>query len=122
MAGQLLLEGVLPPNALGGADQVELTLAAAKQPYQTNGRWDAATAGMHSTANLAKKSALPALFYAFWSQPDEAFQRAHFGRQVLEGDGLAQYVLWYRSLSADEMRQWDAFVTGCRPGPDLVAR
>lgn len=122
VAGELFIEGILPPGALGGADRVELTLSASQPPYHTNGRWDAAAAAVQYRAGLAQKSALPAFFYAFWSQPDEAFQQAHFGRRVLEGDGLAQYVFWYRCLSADQRREWDDFVAGCRPGAELAAR
>jgi hypothetical protein len=63
---------------------------------------------------------LPAVCYAVWAAPNEAFQKKHFGDEVLVGEHLAQYCLWRQGLSAEEAAQWDAMVATLTPSPKLV--
>ena len=71
--------------------------------------------------SLASSRALPAVCFASWSDPDRAFQEKHFGKTVLSGGELAEYVIWYRLLKPEEANEWDRFVNGLKPGPDLKA-
>ena len=73
------------------------------------------------TASLDSNRALPAVCFAAWSEPDRAFQEKHFGKFVLSGGGLAEYVIWYRLLKPEEANEWDRFVNGMKPGPELKA-
>ena len=35
---------------------------------------------------------------------------------------LTEYVFWYRGLDAEETKQWDRFIAGCKPGDKLAER
>jgi hypothetical protein len=62
----------------------------------------------------------PSVLYAFWTEPDEAYQAKHFGKTAISGDVLCEYCLWYRALSKEQTAAWDAFVDGLKPGPELA--
>ena len=68
------------------------------------------------------KGQLPSHIYAFWTEPDGAFQEERFGRVALRGEALETYVLWYAGLSPGEQRQWDGLLAGLQPGDDVPAR
>lgn len=121
--GELLSEALLEIDLFGSdPDHVEVVLAAPVEPFATSGTWDAAAGEVHWSADLGKDRTLPALFYARWSQPDAAFQQAHFGRVVLEGQSLAETVRWYDGLTPAQREEWDRFVASLRPGAELASR
>ena len=70
-------------------------------------------------SGLDKDRALPVLCYANWNNPDEPFQKTHFGRVLLEGDELSKYDLWRSGLGDQAGQEWDAFLAGLQPGPGL---
>ena len=39
---------------------------------------------------------------------------------MLEGGGLAEYITWQAGLTPPRRAEWDAFVDGLQPGPDLL--
>jgi predicted amidohydrolase len=105
----------------GGAADLEVWLNSGAEPHETNGRWDAAL-GRVTWEHRLDASPLPAFSYAIWSDPDVETQQARFGRTVLTGQGLAEYVLWYESLDAEQAKVWDQFIDQCLPGPQLRTR
>ena len=62
---------------------------------------------------------LPAFAYVAWIETAEAFQKTHFGRVLLRGEELLQYVFWYEGLHEDEAGEWDAFLESLNPEMDL---
>jgi hypothetical protein len=102
-------------------DSLELKLFCGQKPYATNGKWDEKAAAATWTPSLASGRALPAVCFASWSDPDRAFQEKHFGKAVLSDGDLAWYVIWYRLLKPAEAAEWDRFLSGLKPGPDLKA-
>jgi hypothetical protein len=50
------------------------------------------------------------------------FQTAHFGKGILDGQALAEYVLWRNGLTEAEGEEWDGFVVSLKPGPGLEER
>jgi hypothetical protein len=104
-----------------GADHLEVRLNTGCGPCQTNGQWDAQE-GRVTWQHRPDASPLPAFSYALWSEPDTAAQQAHFGRTLLTGLKLAQYVLWYNDLDRDQAEAWAAFLQACDGGPQLRAR
>jgi hypothetical protein len=62
------------------------------------------------------------LLYAWWTEPDTGFQRAHLGTVAVRGEALATYVMWRVSLDASRGEEWEAFLGGLSPGPDLASR
>jgi hypothetical protein len=101
-----------------GCDQLDLKLFGSEKPYATNGEWDEKNATV-TWSNRLDTDRLPVVCFALWSTPDRPFQQAHFAKVLLTGEELAQYVIWYRSLKPEEVKEWDQFVSGLKPGPDL---
>jgi hypothetical protein len=102
-----------------GQDSLSLKLAAAAKPWATNGAWDANTGKVGWSSTLRGGKDLPVLCYALWSRPDEAFQKARFGKVVLDGPELASYCLWREGLARKEAREWRAFLASLKPQADL---
>lgn len=106
----------------GSEDRLTVTLRCPAPPHRTNGRWDAAAGTLEWAGTPAHGGQLPSMAFAFWTEPDATFQEARFGRVLLSGAALEEYVLWYQGLHAGEQRQWDALLKGLRPGADAVGR
>jgi hypothetical protein len=100
-------------------DTLELKLHCEQKPYATNGHWGEQAGAVSWSKTLRPDAALPAFYFALWSSPDRTFQEAHFGKLLLSGEKLAEYVLWYRGLDSREAGEWDRLIAGCRPGADL---
>jgi len=115
-----LFEDLLEPFKLfgGEADQLTVKLALAHAPAHTNGKWQ--DGQVVWAASLDENRALPALCYASWSSPAAEFQKAHFGRVLLDGDELTQYCLWQCSLGGEQVPQWENFLAGLQPGQELT--
>ena len=105
-----------------GSDEcarIHVRLASPGMPDGTNGIWNEEKKLVEWSGIFCEKQAPPAFIYAFWAEPDEAFQEEHFGRTVLEGMNLAKYVAWYAALSEKETQEWDEFIASLSPGDDL---
>lgn len=108
------------PPLLDASDRLTLRLRLDERPYASNGHWDEGRRAMvWSTAEIDR--AFPTHCFALWSAPDVGFQTAHFGRVVLAGAELAEYCLWYASLTAAEAAQWDALLSRVRPSGEGLA-
>jgi len=113
-----------------GGDARKVTLYIGVEPYLTNGAWFEAskTDGNDTPAHvewsypLAKVTPLGELaqvVYAYWAEPATDYQAERFGARVLEGEQLANHCEWRRLLGPSLRKEWDAFIDGLRPGPDL---
>lgn len=102
-------------------DVVELKLFCEEKPYATNGQWDEGSTAVSWSRTMGKYAPLPVFCFALWSRPDRDFQQSHFGKVLLGGAELAEYVLWYRGLGLEEAKEWDRLIAGCQPGTDLKA-
>ncbi len=123
---ELVTRAFLPSFHLGPSDQLSVKLAAASEPYLTNGQWDERDKQVRWSHELlsaeSEQSKVPKLLYALVSRADERSQQAHFGRVVLDGSALGRYCLWHRGLAEREAKEWDEFVASLRPGDELSAR
>ena len=102
-------------------DSLELKLFCGRKPYDTNGKWDENAAAATWSTSLDSSRVLPAVCFASWSDPNGTLQEKHFGRTALGDKELAEYVIWYRALTPGEAGEWDQFLNGLKPGPDLKA-
>ncbi len=104
-------------------DQLVASLSLTREPFFTNGRWDAAQGQVRWEAGLELDSraavGLPVVCLALWADADEAAQTERFGRIMLTGRDLGGYCFWRAGLSPDEAQQWDAFLSGLAPREDL---
>jgi hypothetical protein len=118
-----VFKDLLPFELFATADEIEVSLACPVQPYETNGKWDAATLKLAwEQASIRQRPKLPTFIFASWSEPALDFQKKHFGRVVLEGQDLGQYNLWVNGLTPAEAKAWSAFVDGLKPGKKLGAQ
>jgi len=115
--GQSLYAAVFPQISLfmHPPDGVNLTLKLPAGPLVTNGNWDGNSSRL-TWLFASKDKPLSHICYAAWASSDAAFQKAHFGRVVLDGQELAVYCLWHKGLTANERRRWDGLLKAVRPG------
>lgn len=119
VAGSLLAEATVRFD-VAADDLVRVQVATDVKPFFTNGEWDASSGKVKWSEHLGKHPALPALVYAAWTRPDQEAQSKHFGRTILRGEQLAQYVLWHASLTEEQAGRWDEFVGGLEPDDNLA--
>ena len=103
---------------------VRVTLALPSKPEITNGRWDAKTSKLHWPAtNLPNNPTnWPVFIFATWSETDESFQKAHFGKVVLKNNRLFDYCIWKQGLPAQRATQFDEFIVSLTPDETLTQR
>jgi hypothetical protein len=100
---------------LGTDDVVTVRLDIPAKPFATNGEWKNGRVEWFKK-DINGKSGLPTFAYAYWSDPDAKFQKKRFGRVILEGQNLGEYVLWRSGLSKPEGIKWDDFLKSLKPG------
>lgn len=104
-------------------DEVRVTLGLDREPWTTNGTWDAEAACVRWESSVEKSGReMPIVWYALWTDPDEEFQKQHLGAVALDGDRLFQYCLWRESLTEPEAAEWTAFFASLEPGPEAEGR
>lgn len=103
-------------------DRLRAKLHVPVAPAVTNGEYDADTRAVtweHPIdAADAELPGMPYMMYAAWATPNEAAQSRYFGKVILQGEPLAQYVLWYRGLTADEQTAWSGLLESLPGKPD----
>ena len=116
------LEDLMPPlKSFGGEpDHLTVKLALPRKPNHTNGKWREGQVVWE--VSLEGNRVLPVLCYASWSNPNDEFQIAHFGRVLLNGDELTQYCLWQNGLGGEQACVWENFLAGLNPGQELDKR
>jgi len=97
-----------------GADRVGVALKLPAEPLISNGHWDEKSRGLTWSFNY-RESPLSHICYGVWAASDAEFQKAHFGRVVLEGQDLASFCGWRKSLTQAEASQWDEFLQAVGP-------
>ncbi len=118
-----IVKDLVPIEILSTDDIIKVELRIPAEPYISNGDWN----GENSTvvwkeSGIRSQPKLPTFHYAFWSEPDRTFQKEHFGKEVLDGMALGEYVTWRKGLADLEAKEWDAFVDGLGPGEDLAKK
>lgn len=102
--------------------EVSVMLYCPVRPSSTNGSWDQAKGAIHWNTLQNGDTGLPTFFFANWAEPDTKAQVARFGKEILSGVVLGEYVLWYAGLGPELATEWDAFLASLQPGPDLAKR
>jgi len=100
---ELLVSLVMPPGA-----QIEFS----------SGTRDEAGRVVSWTDSLDDR-AVGMLYFAAWTAPDEAWQKAHLGRLALQGRELMEYVFWEHSLGDEGRTAWQAALDRLDPKGDL---
>lgn len=112
---------------LGARDTLIVRLRCPARPYRTNGAWLDASGQVVWEQALDPRdepplALLPTLLFANWSVPSETYQTARFGRVILDGELLAAYCGWYRTLTEAEAVEWRAALEQVAADPSAEAR
>ena len=102
--------------------KVNVRLKCPHKPFKTNGQWQDANNQVCWTDFLKGKYDLPTFFYASWGEPNELFQREHFGHLLLIDERLSEYCLWENGLDEDRTKEWNAFIMSISPNDNLEKR
>jgi hypothetical protein len=84
----------------------------------TSGRWDKKANHVVWRGTLAE-APVADLFHALWTAPDAAWQTQHLGRVALNGQALAEYVMWEHGLAPDQAARWRTAIDRLDPAADL---
>jgi len=109
----------------GQPDHLRVQLALPAPPLHSNGHWDDAAKQETWDSDLVNRTNLthlPFSCYATWSQADEDFQKAHFGKVALTGDDLVQYSLWRRAQNQPHGDEWDSLLASLQPGKESLSK
>ncbi|HKW30790.1 MAG TPA: hypothetical protein VJT54_15770 [Verrucomicrobiae bacterium] len=112
-------------DLFGQPDHLAVRLSLPAPPLHSNGRWDKAHRQVIWESDIEGRTNathFPFFCYASWVQADGRFQKKHFGRVILAGDGLTRYCLWRGSQDRQAGDEWDAFMAGLRPGHGLAEK
>ena len=114
-AGQL---GIL------SSDTLQVSLETQVAPTLTNGQWDEPNGVVYWRPETLSHGGevVPVICYAQWVTPDLEFQKQHFGKVAVKGEGLSKYCGWYVGLSEGDRKEWDAFLGHLSPGQELGER
>lgn len=120
VTGDLFGNLLEPFDISGGSDHLTVKLALNHVPDHSNGKWQ--NGQVVWTADLDNNRPLPVLCYADWSNPDDQFQKTHFGNVILDGDDLTEYCLWQNGLYGNQAHEWDSFLANLQPADNLRER
>ena len=110
-------------DLFGQPDHLAVRLSLPAPPLHSNGRWDKAHQQVIWESDIEGRTNathFPLFCYASWVQADGRFQKKHFGRVILAGDGLTRYCLWRGSQDRQKGGEWDNFIASVRPGQGLA--
>ena len=91
------------------------------EPIFSNGSWDRNTSSIEWSQSTGERDAdiatlgmseIPRFVFSVSAEPDLDYQKSHLGDEVLSGNELAIYVLWYNALTKDEQAKLDKFIGG----------
>jgi hypothetical protein len=120
--GHLVAVDLLDLRLSEDRDVVEVSLACGVEPTETNGAWCAAEGRVVWPPATMRGRGVPGLLrHATWAVPDEAAQRARFGRVLLARAKLASYVAWRAAMPDLAGARWDAAIAALTPGEGLVS-
>lgn len=123
--GKLMMRTIGQP--MNAHDELTVFIKSKPKPFETNGEWDEKS-GEVSWERLLEipgepvMNVLPVFCFASWSFPNEEEQTRQFGRVVLQGEQLGEYVMWWNSLTVDESVDWKLFLLSLKPDDDLIMR
>lgn len=112
----------VPLDIFKRGDLLSVRLLLPARPTATNGTWSERGKALEWRDVPLGEAGFPTLLYAWWTEPDTRFQRTHLGTVAVRGEALGTYALWRVSLDASRGEEWEAFLGGLSPGPDLASR
>ena len=101
----------------------ELVIETGAEPFNTNGDWDESLQSVRFNASImppeGRRDMTPTVFHAAWSVPDDSAQIEIFGELRLQGQPLAEYCLWEKTLEGDQRESWMNALDETRSSGDL---
>ena len=112
----------LMPTYFGTRTTGEVTWQDVNEPLMTNGQWTPERRSVSWQAHGSTGCQTPQILYATWAEPDEAEQTRHFGRVVLTGERLRDYLEWRETLPEPRRLEWEAFLSKITPEAGYEAK
>lgn len=114
-------------HPLRGGDVLGIRISAVVPPAETNGDWDEQAQQITWEARLEipgepVSRLLPTFCYARWANPNEGFQKSHFGRLIFKDKSLLGYVNWRMALTESEGEEWDRFLDTVTPATPITGQ
>ncbi len=106
----------------GSSGDLHVRLRLALAPTATNGTWNAATRELSWHTAVPAPNRVSYHAWAVWTEPDTAWQTAHFGRVLLQGEPLSEYLIWYACLDKAQATEWDGFLADLKPDAAPAAK
>jgi|GEM_PF-3927352 len=105
-------------------DQVNVKLSLPHKPSETNGQWDENKRQVTWSRKIRRDKIvdLPFLCYATFTQPNEKYQKNHFGKTILKDEELTLYSFWHKDLTAKQQQEWDRCLTALKGKSNLVEK
>ena len=103
-------------------DRLKIQLAVSAEPIATNGTWARKKNQVTWDSRIVEDRSLPTFRYAIWAEPAAAFQVKHFGKVVLKGEQLGEFVLWWSGLPAQAGQELAEFLRALQPNDKLITR
>jgi hypothetical protein len=108
------------PRSRPDSVEAEVRLKVADAPYLTNGVWSAERGEILFSSRFFPGEERTVLFqpiyYAAWTAPDAARQRAIFGEVILRGEALAQFIGWREVMTESRRKELDAALLAAADG------
>ena len=108
-------------DIFGNSNKVNVKLNCPRKPFETNGEWDEATRQVSWSSRITDEK-LPFMCYATIGEPNDEFQKKHFGKVILKDQELVTYTLWYKGLKKSQSEEWDEFLFSLEPNQELESR
>ncbi len=103
-------------------EHLKVQLSLPVPPARTNGKWDEDEKQVVWDGEIESRTNsidLPMTCYASWGQPDESFQKQHFGSVILTGEDLTYYCVWRAGLDPKRSGEWEGLLKSLQPDADL---
>jgi hypothetical protein len=121
---------ILNLRLFGEIDTTKVSLVAPREPFWTNGKWDAKDRRVVWSQMIAPRPdsgdpliwELPMVCVAAWDEPNEEAQSRLLGAVGVTQSSLLDYCLWYQGLTGLEKREWDAFIPTVKKDASLRKR
>ena len=91
-------------------DQVLISLKCPGKPISTNGKYDEKKQEITWTCKI-RKFIYPSIAQAMWAEPNLTYQTNHFGKIIIEGKKLSEFVILYNLLTPEEKTEADSVLS-----------
>jgi hypothetical protein len=91
-------------------DHVSISLKCPGKPISTNGKYNDEKQEITWTCKI-RKCIYPSIARAIWTEPNLTYQTNHFGKIIIEGKELSEFVILYNLLTPEKKTEADSVLS-----------